>query len=175
MKSLLLGLILAVAVGCSPTPDPTPTPDPNPVPSAVAPEPSAPVVVVPADKTISSQPAVKCEPVKAQKKVAVVKAAKAKAKVKKHVKRHRTHKGVILAPKKGCDCHTVAPVPVAPGVVVAPKSTPAPAEKQPYEYWLKGTVEPKAVDPVGESEKDRCTRTGGWWNIAVPYCERQMP
>jgi hypothetical protein len=188
MKKFLLGCLMVAFVGCNS--DPTPVaPDANPVPSSVqqqqpvvkdTTDPSVPpvsadgssVVTVPANKTISSQPAeVKCPPVV---KKAVAKHV-VKKHVKKHVKRHRPHKGVILVPKKDCDCAKVAPVPVAPGVEAKPVPGPSQVEKQPYQYWIHGEKDVEKAPPVGESEKDRCVRTGGWWNIAVPYCEYQMP
>ena len=157
MKRFWIASIVILLAGCNS--DPATTPDQSQAPTGTYAAPTAsgsvdstaptisrpqtPVVVVPANKEISSQPTdvPKCEPVK--KKVGVA----------KHVTpaRHRHHKKIV-----------------APNVAVVPKTAttvipPAPAATgQPY-------------DLVDESAKDRCTRTGGWWNIAVPYCEYQMP
>lgn len=76
---------------------------------------------------------------------------KAKAAVVKHpkAKTKRAHKAAVVAP---CDCAKPAA-----GHKVTPKAAPTTAPV------------------VGETAIDRCTRTGGWWNTAVPYCEYQNP
>ncbi len=118
MKTFYAAAIVILLAGC--VPDPATTPDQsqapagtyvtssNPLPSeSSAPmisRPQTPVVVVPANKEISSQPTEvpKCEPVKAKKKVGVA----------KHVTpaRHRHH-------------HKKAVTVVAPNAAVMPKKT----------------------------------------------------
>lgn len=169
---VVLGALAFLFTACA---DPAPVPDANTntVPSASVTTPAEPIVV---QKEIGSQPAgkdaavPKCEPEKKiVKKVVAKKAPVKKAVVKKHVKKH-WHKAPAVV--KPCDCP--APVVIVPKASAPKVADPVVKEKEPYEYWLKGHRDPKAVEPV-ESEKDRCSRKGGWWNTAVPYCEFQSP
>jgi hypothetical protein len=36
-------------------------------------------------------------------------------------------------------------------------------------------TKPAAAVVPAPAEADQCSRTGGWWNTAVPYCEYQNP
>lgn len=170
-RFVAVAVLVMLFSACSPDSQPVSQDQPVPVPSgSVESGPGAvgqPVVVVPADKQVSSQPAEKCPPVV---KKAVAKKHAKKIVVVKKVKKHRKAGAVVVVPK-ACDC----PKPSAVAPVPAPVPGPSQVEKQPYQYWLHGEKDPVVVPPVGESEMDRCTRTGGWWNTAVPYCERQMP
>lgn len=183
IRVVLCGLALSALAACSKDPAPVVVTPPEPVvvtpPAPVVTPPAPPVVIVP--DCIKPVPKVKA---------AVVKKVVKKAAVKKHhVKKHyRHHHAKKVVPVQPCNCPKAAlvaptPQPGAPlierlpgnPVVVAPKSSPAVVvvpravapEPQP-------PVPPVVVVPENPAKR-HCERKGGWWNIAVPYCEYQMP